>query len=73
MLSAFCEPNTTWCSVDISAAFLTAKIPPEQLVLLKPPKSLVDLKMMKDPREPDLVSNQSCLWSESSTMTVGTK
>eukprot|EP00971_Amphidinium_carterae_P039120 768897-Amphidinium_carterae.1 len=33
MLSAFCGKNTiiTWCSVDISTAFLTADIPPEHL------------------------------------------
>eukprot|EP00971_Amphidinium_carterae_P132786 2629849-Amphidinium_carterae.1 len=37
-----------WCSVDISTAFLTADIPPEHLVLLKPPKSLIDLKVIKE-------------------------
>eukprot|EP00971_Amphidinium_carterae_P228359 4529381-Amphidinium_carterae.2 len=47
MFSAFCGAETTWCSVDISTAFLTADTPPKQLLLLKPPKSLVDLKMIK--------------------------
>eukprot|EP00971_Amphidinium_carterae_P221134 4390210-Amphidinium_carterae.1 len=36
--------------VDISTAFLTADIPPEHLVLLKPPKSLIDLKLIKESR-----------------------
>eukprot|EP00971_Amphidinium_carterae_P320150 6363876-Amphidinium_carterae.1 len=48
MLSAFCGKSTTWCSVDISTAFLTADMPPEHLVLLKPPKSLIDLKVIKE-------------------------
>eukprot|EP00971_Amphidinium_carterae_P165602 3282814-Amphidinium_carterae.1 len=48
MLSAFRGPDVTWCSVDISTAFLTADIPPEQLVLLKPPKSVVELKVVEE-------------------------
>eukprot|EP00971_Amphidinium_carterae_P315768 6276662-Amphidinium_carterae.3 len=48
VLSASCGKDTTWCSVDISTAFLTADIPPEHLVLLKPPKSLNDLKLIKE-------------------------
>eukprot|EP00971_Amphidinium_carterae_P020291 399852-Amphidinium_carterae.3 len=48
MLSAFCGKDTTWCSVAISTAFLTADIPPEHLVLLKPPKSLIDLKVIQE-------------------------
>eukprot|EP00971_Amphidinium_carterae_P182422 3620286-Amphidinium_carterae.5 len=48
MLSALCGKDTTWCSVDISTAFLTADIPPEHLVLLKPPKSFIDLKVIKE-------------------------
>eukprot|EP00971_Amphidinium_carterae_P026541 523584-Amphidinium_carterae.1 len=31
MLSAFCGPNTTWCSVDTSTAFLSAEIPLETI------------------------------------------
>eukprot|EP00971_Amphidinium_carterae_P229522 4553750-Amphidinium_carterae.1 len=43
MLSTFCGPKTTWSSVDISTAFLTANMPPESIVLLRPPASLVTL------------------------------
>eukprot|EP00971_Amphidinium_carterae_P291476 5786409-Amphidinium_carterae.2 len=35
-------------SILWKGAFLTADIPPEHLVLLKPPKSLIDLKVIKE-------------------------
>eukprot|EP00971_Amphidinium_carterae_P103656 2052207-Amphidinium_carterae.1 len=37
MLSTWAHRDTTWTTVDISTAFLTVKMPAEQLVLLKPP------------------------------------
>eukprot|EP00971_Amphidinium_carterae_P128017 2535761-Amphidinium_carterae.2 len=41
ILSTWASKDTTWTTVDISAAFLTVKMSAEQLVLLKPPAVLV--------------------------------
>eukprot|EP00971_Amphidinium_carterae_P068164 1349407-Amphidinium_carterae.1 len=40
MLSTWAGEETTWTTVDISTAFLTVKMPVEQLVLLRPPAIL---------------------------------
>eukprot|EP00971_Amphidinium_carterae_P103655 2052206-Amphidinium_carterae.1 len=48
MLSTWAHRDTTWTTVDISTAFLTVKMPAEQLVLLKPPAVLVRLGLLKE-------------------------
>eukprot|EP00971_Amphidinium_carterae_P053746 1058447-Amphidinium_carterae.1 len=48
MLSTWAHKDTTWTTVDISTAFLTVKMPAEQLVLLKPPAVLIKLGLLKE-------------------------
>eukprot|EP00971_Amphidinium_carterae_P173082 3431322-Amphidinium_carterae.1 len=48
MLSTWAGEKTTWTTVDISTAFLTVKMPVEQLVLLRPPAVLVRLGLLKE-------------------------
>eukprot|EP00971_Amphidinium_carterae_P350550 6491614-Amphidinium_carterae.1 len=48
MLSTWAHRDTSWTTVDTSTAFLTVKMPVEQLVLLKPPAVLVKLGLLKE-------------------------
>eukprot|EP00971_Amphidinium_carterae_P037489 737249-Amphidinium_carterae.1 len=48
MLSTWAGERTTWTTEDVSTAFLTVKMPVEQLVLLRPPAVLVKLGLLKE-------------------------
>eukprot|EP00971_Amphidinium_carterae_P275694 5470382-Amphidinium_carterae.1 len=47
VLSTWAHKDTVWTTVDISAAFLTVKMP-EQFVLLRPPAILVKLELLNE-------------------------
>eukprot|EP00971_Amphidinium_carterae_P140748 2789154-Amphidinium_carterae.3 len=48
MLSTWAHKNTSWTTVDISTAFLTVKMPVDQLVLLRPRGVLIKMGLAKE-------------------------